>query len=56
MHNTPHQFSNIELVSHRKEIGTNPNLTGEDPEEAPKRKRADRLQVDDDGFNVVVRK
>lgn len=58
LRNTAHQFGDVELVSHRKEIGTNQGLLGEDgltEDEKPKRKRADRHEQDDDGFTVVKR-
>lgn len=54
-----HPFGDVELISHRKEIGTNASSLADviaAAEEAPKRKRADRTgPVDEDGFAVVKR-
>ena len=50
-----HTFADIELVSHRKEIGTN-QTSIVNVEEAPKRKRADNVITDEDGFQVIQKK
>ena len=58
MRMSAHQFGNIEMISHRKEIGTNATPLVVDDEfsvEAPKRLRANKGPADDDGFTVVKR-
>ena len=48
--NTPNQFTNTELIQHKKEIGTNEVApVVEQIQKKPKKKKV----VDDDGFNVV---
>lgn len=55
MKNTPHDFHECELVSHRKQVGTNSELD-EDEDNKPRQRRAERFEVDDDGFTVVTKK
>lgn len=53
-----HMFDDVELISRQKEIGTNQtalNKLESDEEIKTIRKRADRQQLDDDGFSVVKR-
>ena len=53
MRNTPSQFTNFELIMHKKQIGTNQETTPADENKPTKgKKKADRV-VDDDGFTVV---
>ncbi len=54
--NTPNQFTNVEMILHKKEIGTNadstPVLQGDEKKRAPR----EQNQLDDDGFMVIKRK
>ena len=48
--NTPNQFTNVELIQHKKEIGTNPDLTPlQQAELGDKKKKRERV-IDDEGF------
>mmetsp|Transcript_39173 Transcript_39173/g.37547 ORF Transcript_39173/g.37547 Transcript_39173/m.37547 type:complete len:238 (+) Transcript_39173:2155-2868(+) len=49
--NTPNQFSNVDLIMHKKEVGTN-NESIISSDQAPKKQKKEKV-VDDDGFTVV---
>lgn len=53
--NTPNQFTNVDMIMHKKEIGTNPDALAS---EMGEKKRAPKEQnfTDDDGFTVIKRK
>lgn len=53
-----HPFENVELISHQKQIGTNQDPIGFGglSVEPSQRLRADRYEVDDDGFTVIKKK
>lgn len=55
--NTPNQFTNVELVVHKKEIGTNPDMTPLQAQQmaaAAEKKRVKREKVvDDEGFEMT---
>lgn len=54
--NTPNQFTNVELILHKREIGTNQEpIKGEEKEEQ-KSKAKVRDEVDEDGFTIVKKK
>ena len=53
--NTPNQFTNVDLILHKKEVGTNPDTPLQD--QAQKKKAAkEQDTVDDDGFQMVKRR
>jgi hypothetical protein len=55
LRNSPHQFTISELILHRKQVGTNPDLTEDQvDEDQPKKKKI--AVIDDDGFEVVQKK
>ena len=55
--NTPNQFTNVELAVHKKEIGTNSEMTplqAQQMAQAEERKRAKKeKQFDDEGFEIT---
>lgn len=53
--NTPNQFTNVELIMHKKEIGTNPDAPSQEQIEKNKAKREENT-IDEDGFTVVKRR
>lgn len=52
MANTPSQFTGFELISHKKEIGTNQDAPTQ-PSGELKRKKKEQRVVDNDGFMVI---
>jgi len=53
--NTPNQFTSVDLILHKKEIGTNSDTPLQ--EQAQKKKASkEQEQVDEDGFQMVKRR
>lgn len=53
--NTPNQFTNVELIMHKKEIGTNQDAPTQEQLEKKKPPREKNVEGDD-GFTVIKRK
>ena len=55
--NTPNQFTNVELISHKKEIGTNQNAPSTESNEQKKGAiKKDQNYTDDEGFTIIKKK
>lgn len=56
--NTPNQFTNVELIMHKKEVGINMDSTPSQEGALGEKKRTEKLKavVDDDGFTTVIKK
>lgn len=56
--NTPNQFTNVELIMHKKEVGINMDSTPSQDSALGEKKRTEKLKavVDDDGFTTVIKK
>lgn len=52
LRNTPNQFTSVELISHKKEIGANAEILVENKKQ---RKREEKV-IDDDGFTVTKKR
>ena len=50
--NTPNQFSNVELIQHKKEIGTNSDLPVPQATGVVKKPKRERV-IDDEGFEMI---
>lgn len=53
--NTSSQFTSVELINHKKEIGTNPDISTATVEETGKKKPMikEKNIIDDEGFTVI---
>ena len=51
--NTPNQFTNVELISHKKEIGLTPELTPLQALAAEKKRVKKEKVIDDEGFEMT---
>jgi hypothetical protein len=50
--NTPNQYTNVELICHKKEIGTNQAVATE----TKKTRKRSETQIDEDGFTITKKK
>ena len=55
LQNTPNQFNNYTMISHKKEIGTNSDVVTAASNDSKKRRREEKF-IDDEGFTVTKKK